>query len=175
MSYYIPGSANREDHFPIWDDGLDLQPVPNISSSGDIQYYFAYTGYFITWLANTTFPGNYNVTRNGTLISSGLWENNIRIPIKVDALLVVIYHYTCTVNTTRGDASNETVVVTVIRTFPLITQPPDITYEVGQTGHVISWIGDSPLADRVEIYRDGLLFVDILWTHEIPITINVDA
>lgn len=174
MSYYI--SPNGEDHFPIWWDGFDLQPKPNISSTGDTSYFFGHTGYTISWNANTTYPNYYNITRNGSIIATGLWENNIPIIINVDSLQVGIYQYVCFVNSTRGDFSSDSVLVTVIRTYPIITATEDVEFNVTENVDPIIWSVNTPLEDTALIYRNGVLLEsNTTWISDEPFVIDING
>ncbi|WP_371805228.1 right-handed parallel beta-helix repeat-containing protein [Candidatus Lokiarchaeum ossiferum] len=166
--------SNGVDRFPLWWDGINLQPLPNITSPDDISYYFGYLSYKISWVANTTFPEYYNITRNGSLVAAGLWENNVPIVINVDSLQVGLYYYVCTVNTTRGDFSSDTVMVTVIRTYPIITSSDDVEMNVTETVDPIIWSVNTPLEDTALIYRNGILIEsNTSWNSDEPFIIEI--
>ena len=59
----------------------------------------------------------------------------------------------------------------------VISSPPNITYEVGDTGHSISWtITADPLEDPLYfIYENNSLIDSNNWTSGSPIVINVDG
>lgn len=173
IEWVIIGSANAIDHFPLWDDGLDLQPLPDLSTPSDVEYFFGELGHNITWVANTTFPDSYIITRNGSVIISGAWFNFIPISINVDFLSVGIYEYNCTVNTTRGDWISDLVIVTVKRTQPLITHPLDQSFIVGDNSRNITWLGDAPFPDTVAIIQNGIQIYQNSWISQESIVIDL--
>ena len=59
VAWQIPGLGGFYDDFPIWEDGKDLNPYPNISSPDDISYFYAHLGNNITWDASPNASGVY--------------------------------------------------------------------------------------------------------------------
>lgn len=169
-AWLILGSAGQYDAYPIWLDGKDLDPFPDISSPADIHYYFRAVGNNITWVANATSPDYYIITRNGTIITEGVWFNFIPISINVDSLDIGHYLYSCIVNSTYAatEVSDEVLVI-VERTAPLITHPLDLVYQVGTPNVNITWIGDSPFPDIFVIFQDGEEVFSADWFHLTPV------
>ncbi|MHA1673649.1 MAG: right-handed parallel beta-helix repeat-containing protein, partial [Promethearchaeota archaeon] len=168
--WIIVGTGNQVDHYPIWEDGTDLDPFPDISSPEDIHYYFGNVGHNISWVANASSPDYYIITRNGTIITEGVWFNWVSIAINVDTLEVGIYLYICMVNSTYDNTEiYDDVIVTVERTSPLINKLDDFNFTVGQAGFNLTWIGDSPVSQTVIISQDGVPIFQDTWSHLVPI------
>jgi len=60
-------------------------------------------------------------------------------------------------------------------TPPIVGSPPDITYEEGTIGHVISWNATDDNPGNYLIYKDGFEVDSGGWTSDTPIKINVDG
>jgi hypothetical protein len=60
-------------------------------------------------------------------------------------------------------------------TPPVVDNPPDITYEEGTIGHVISWNATDDNPGSYVIYKDGFEVNSDAWTSGTPIKINVDG
>jgi plastocyanin domain-containing protein len=85
---------------------------PTIDHPNDITYEEGETGYSITWHVSDPNPYMYNITRNDTLVISGVWDGR-DITINVDGLAVGTYIFTCNVNDTLGNSASDSVTVTV--------------------------------------------------------------
>ncbi len=122
--------------------------IDNVYGATNASYEVGSFGHTITWNITESNPSTYNVTRwsnettsNFTVLEAGPWSGN-NITINIDGLNAThIYMYTLFVNDTLGHNSTSSVNITVFEdlTAPVISQPSDIEYEFGSTGHDIVW------------------------------------
>ena len=88
------------------------QPVPEIDSPNDINYFEGNTSVTLTWQPTSDYPSTYEVKRNEVVISSGEWDGS-DIEINVGSLAVGTYTYVCTVINTFGESTYDIVTVTI--------------------------------------------------------------
>jgi hypothetical protein len=69
------------------------------------------------------------------------------------------------------------VIVTVYadETDPILTQPDDITFIYGESGHTIYWLPTDSNADTYTIYQNGAIVDSGSWTTGVMISFNLDA
>ena len=148
-----------------------------IDPPDDITYEEDTTGHYITWTPSDANPAYYNVTLDGGWHSGDLWDGT-SITIGIDGLADGIYTYICGVNDTEGNSASDTVIVTVTSsevTPPTFIDPPaDITYELGTTGHSITWDPVEANPNLYNITQDGALVASGEWDGG-DIFIDLDA
>ncbi len=173
--WLIPGAGMNYDDYPIWEDGKDLDPQPDISSPDDVFYYYGAEGATLSWIGNATSPDYFTITRNGTLIFEGVWFNFEPITINVDSLNIGQYVYNCTINSTYhfNNENSDITVVNVLRTAPVITSPLDFEYAIGESSKNITWFGDAPFPHQCIIFLDGSLQVQMGWNDRVPIVFEI--
>ena len=122
--------------------------APTISGPSTYQFENGTIGKTIIYHASDPNPKNYTVTVDGEEIDSGIWDGD-------DIIVYIVWLYSeglidelpkeltmvCTVYNDEGESASATTIITVIldETAPLISQPENITYEVGSFGHEIRW------------------------------------
>ncbi len=62
----------------------------------------------------------------------------------------------------------------IISDAPIINHPADISYEVGSTGHFITWNATDPAPKSYNITRNGTLLLSTSWDGS-PITVDVNG
>ena len=113
--------------------------APMISSPADILYQYGTNGNQVEWNATELDPAFYELVGNGTLIGITPW-NGSKLIFNIDGYNYGIYNLTLILWDNSGNWANDTIIVTVVDTeIPLIAPPPDIYYEMGTTGHSITW------------------------------------
>ncbi|MEM4735626.1 MAG: NosD domain-containing protein [Candidatus Thorarchaeota archaeon] len=148
--------------------------APLVTGPDDMQYECGTTGNLITWIASDPHPQQYEIYRNGSLVSSGGWTSPT-IVVNVDGLAPGTYNYTLVVFDAYDNQANDMVLVTVVdTTAPTIDSPDDLQYELGTTGHSIRWNPSDLNPERYEVYRDGLLVDSGVWDGS-DITVNIDG
>ena len=149
---------------------------PAIEDLLDIEYETGTTGNWIVWNATEVFPSSFVVMRNGSIVSSGMW-NGSEIRISIDGLALGIFNYSLFLNDTSGNAESDSVFVFVVdTTVPTISNPFDIVYTEGQTGNMISWTAEDLYPSNYEIYVNDSLIKEGFWNSSIEhITINADG
>jgi len=81
---------------------------PVIDGPSDITYEEGETGYSITWHPRALNHHVYNVTQDVTVLESDFWDGG-DITIDVDGFSVGTYIFTCSVNSTYGDSTSDSV------------------------------------------------------------------
>ena len=151
-------------------------PAPIIDHPADISYDLGTTGHTITWTATDIDPDTYTITLDGTVVDSGNWISGSSITINVDGLSLGENLYTIVVNDQAGKSATDVVKVTVIADgAPIIDHPADISYDLGTTGHTITWTATDIDPDTYIITLDGTNADSGTWISGSPISINVDG
>jgi plastocyanin len=148
-------------------------PAPTIDQPTAITYLFGTTGHSITWHPSSNVPCNYTITKDGAEVTSANW-NGEAVTCSVDGLALGTYTYTCTVNDTIGRRASSSVTVTVSAPPPTISEPADITYTSGTTGHGITWQCSSLVPKNYTITRNGTVVSSGDWDGQ-AISCNVDG
>ncbi|MFX0134962.1 MAG: hypothetical protein ACFFDN_15075 [Candidatus Hodarchaeota archaeon] len=73
----------------------------------------AVAGYVLEWNWTDLSANEYNITRNGPMVDSGVWTSGVNITYTLTALGVGIYTFVCGVNDSYGNSASDTVIVTV--------------------------------------------------------------
>ncbi len=148
--------------------------APTIDSPADVEYELGSTGNSISWDVSDLNPQTYNIHRNGILIKSKSWDGS-NIEYNVDGLSVGEYNITLTICDRTGNQASDTVTVEVVDTVvPIISSPEDIIYEVGTTGHSVSWnVSDAGTVTYVLLRNETVLY-DGSWNGS-QIVVDIDA
>ncbi len=96
----------------VWVDVNDVTN-PEVDSPEDITYTEGETGNEIVWTPTDAHPGDYTVTRNGTIVQMGNWASGVGITVDVDDLLPGVYVFNITVRDSSGNIASDHVLVTV--------------------------------------------------------------
>ena len=147
--------------------------VPSVTSPADKTYESGSIGNIISWTIGDVNPSVYSVTRNGTSLGTNSWTNKT-INLQIDGLSIGTYEFTITVYDEVGNSASDTIIVTVIDSIvPSVTNPTDITYELGSTGHTIIWTIGDVNPDMFTITSNGVTLETVSWTNEtISLSIN---
>ena len=168
--YTVYGTAGAIDGFPRT---LTILATV-IESPGPITFWRTVSSTALQWNVTIQYPSHYNILLNGSLYSSNVWRGP---PIIVDltTLPVGVQTFTLQVFTISGGFESDTVVVTVLDpTIPIIDEPEDIEYVIGETGFSISWNPTDPYPASYKIYRNSVLIEEDTWDGS-QISINVDG
>jgi len=148
--------------------------APTIDHPDDVTYSEGTVNHFVTWNPSDLNPESYNVTRNGVLIESGIW-NGGNIIVSVDVQSRGIYTFICYVYDQAGNSVSDEVMVEVQDvTAPTIDHPDDVTYSEGTLNHNITWNPMDTNPGIYKIYKDGIQVDSGSWDSGTPITINID-
>ncbi|MHA2101402.1 MAG: hypothetical protein ACW99A_22320, partial [Candidatus Kariarchaeaceae archaeon] len=133
---------------------------PSPSSPSDIVYSEGSIGNFINWTVSDTYPGTYQITRNGLVVDLGIWSNGINISLNIDGLIVGTYNFTLYVDDTTGNFDYDWVEVIVIdATDPVRispgTQVSYTTIEAGTVNPSINWTITDRNPNNYYIYYNG--------------------
>ncbi len=124
------------------------------------------------------FPDMYVVTRNGTIIASGHYDNGSIITVDVSAFGAGTWELVLTANDTSGNSASATSTIIVYPSeAPVFTAKPPRTYEMtnGSSGNVLNWTATDRTPAFYEIYVNGTLKVNGTWSSGTPIEYNIDT
>lgn len=148
--------------------------IPEITPPDDIVYFEGEVGNNITWVVYDEHPGYYEVSRNGTFYTYGIWnETSDSITICVDGLEVGVYLYDVLVGDSFGNNATDLVIVIVLAAMIQLDSPPDVQYQIGTTENTITWNIISGTPTMIEIIRNGSTIVLSSWVL-MQYSLNVD-
>ena len=117
---------------------LEYAP-PLIDTPSNLTYEAGTTNNFVTWSPISVFPEHYEVYLDNSLYENETWDGSV-ISISVDGLDPGTYNLTLQVSDTNDNYMTDSVNVFVEDTTnPIITHPPDVTYNETSTGNTIQW------------------------------------
>ncbi|MHA2335059.1 MAG: M1 family aminopeptidase [Candidatus Hodarchaeales archaeon] len=149
--------------------------TPTIDNPEDVIYEEGTIGHIISWNPAADNPDLFTVTRNGIEIENGSWIGG-EITINIDGLTIGMHTYVCTVYDVNGRGAFDTVMVQVVDvTAPTIDHPEDLTYEVGTTGHSISWTAIDNNPNKYTITNNGNIFSSGFWVSGTAIEVKIDG
>ena len=173
-SYAINGSAGNTDPYPI---GLSY----DLTQPADILYECGTTRHTVDWTTLTSLPVTpltpieYIVYQNGTEVDSNFLTDDPSLSYNINGLAVGIYNFTI-YTADQWNSDIDTVIVTVEDTSaPILDSPDDFEYQLGSTGHNVTWTATDASAETYILYRNGTQIATDSWTSTLEISINVDG
>lgn len=169
-----PDGAGVKD---AWTVG-DFDPPVVTGPTYDLFYVVGTTGNVITWTITDYSPGTYNVTQVGgaALLTDQAYTSGTPITVNVDGLAKGQYSYRLDAKDQVGNTASNTVNVTVTDQPLVITDTRAYTYDVGTTGHNVTWLGSTnQTPDKYNVTRDGVLVAQGTWASGVPIGVVVDG
>lgn len=162
---------------------------PILSQPSDISYRETAIGYYIHWniTDSSVSDAQYNITRDGTsLISGKSWSTDTMIWMNVSGLSIGTYTYVIVASDGFGGYVEDEVIVQVTETITskdlTITSPPDVSYEFGTSGKVLTWVATDESTPNpkylIYIVMDNgtqKLLVQGSWISGEPITFNTNV
>ncbi|MHA2201936.1 MAG: NosD domain-containing protein [Candidatus Thorarchaeota archaeon] len=149
---------------------------PTIALISDIDYIEDSTDNVITWIARDPHPKLFIIYSNDTKVHEGVWDG-VDIVYAIDGLSLGVYNYSVIVYDTCYNFASESVLILVRDgTPPIVNSHNDISYVVGETGHVIIWNPEDSHPASFAIYLDSLLVTSGPWNSSgEQISFNVDG
>ncbi len=147
----------------------------------DVNYEVGTINHNITWtiLDGSVSSPTYAVYQNETWQTNQTWAPGTPVVFDINGLSPKSYNYTIVASDGLGNCTNNSVIVTVDNTVPMISSTPLnlLTYEVNTTTHAITWTITDPSSNNptFAIYRDGEELDNRTWASGTPNVINVDA
>jgi parallel beta-helix repeat protein len=134
--YIIDGGVNQDDNPLI---------IKSIDYLSDFSFNESDTGYSLLWTLSIDPPAGYTVYRNDFVIDSGqLLVVNDTIFVSLDSLVAGLYNFTCIVTNNLGFSMQDEVWITINAVpdimDPVISSPPNLSFEEGSIGYSIIWI-----------------------------------
>jgi len=149
--------------------------APEITSPSTISYEFGSSGNSISWNVIDASPKNYTIKKDGTPIDNGSYTSTAPISINIDGLLVDTYSYSLEVDDDVGNSNSDSVSVNVLPSInPELSDAPNIKFELGKTGNIITWTATDSFPNAYTIKRGNSIVDSGDWTSGDPITYPVD-
>ncbi|MHA2251410.1 MAG: right-handed parallel beta-helix repeat-containing protein, partial [Candidatus Kariarchaeaceae archaeon] len=149
---------------------------PNITLLSNVSFKEGSSDSFLNWSFIDFHPYNYSLYIDDELNKTGLWNNSNPVSVNVSHLLKGFYNYTMLVQDTSSNYNNSVLIVNIYDgTPPIISQPSNVTYENGFTGHNITWVAWDNYPANYSIFRESLLVDSGNWTSGGNILVSVDG
>ncbi len=149
---------------------------PTIGTIDDYAIGEGEVGSQIEWTPYDLHPSRYEIFIDGALTKFGLWNTSDEtISVSLDGLTLDTYQVVLIVYDIENNTAFDTVMVSVIDlTAPMINNPSDVEFTVGETGHEIIWSVSDLHPLEYMIYRDGVLLTNDTWSSG-SISISLDG
>jgi hypothetical protein len=175
-SLFVDLAGNFVTH-TVWITIQDVTPPTINIGPIDFQYLEGATGNWLNWTVEDRYNDSYLLYRNGSLVSSGSWDNFTAISYAVDGLSFGLYNFTIIIYDTHGNSITDQVWVTVTEidapTFDLMS--PGTAYSEGTGPHVLTWNGNDAYPSTYLILKNGSEIAAASWNNVDNISINVDG
>lgn len=177
---YIPRLPQAFDNLVLESQTqTDDTTVPTLTSSPTdftIEYGSSST---VDWIIEDLNPNIYSVYVNGTeMVTSQVWSSGETISYDLSSLTSGLHNITIQAFDTAMNSLKHTVFVTVEDTVvPVYTNTPfDISYELGSTGNILSWIVTDFDPGTYSITQNSTSVIsEQSWESGIAININIDG
>ncbi|OLS28196.1 MAG: hypothetical protein HeimC2_08510 [Candidatus Heimdallarchaeota archaeon LC_2] len=148
----------------------------------DTNYTEATESNTVTWTPSDLHPDYYELHRNGSFVTSGLWTDNNDITLNIDGLNPGFYDLILTIYDTTGNFRSDSVILRV-DDDPFITSftylPGNITLNEGSTGQVITWnsskLPDIYSPDKFVIWENDIQQSSGFWNNLENITYSLNG
>jgi hypothetical protein len=135
--------------------------------------------YLLTWEVFDHFPDNYTITRNSTVVDTGIWSNDVNITysLGVDGLSIGVYHFVLLVQDEDGNQNSDLVILTVIdeKDPDLVESPGNLTITVENNLSEIEWSFFDNHPNMYSLTINGTLHQSGTWNNENPIFVDVSS
>ena len=153
---------------------------PEVNAPANQTLECGFSGENITWIPTerSISPDSYIVYRNGSIFASDSWSNQTPIVINLDSINLTLgnHNFTIVINDTTDLTISDLVWITVQDTTnPTLNSPSDITYELGDTGNSIVWIGTDLKPNNYTVYKNASINETGSWISAGSITIYVNG
>jgi hypothetical protein len=140
----------------------------------DFQYFNGSINNSISWGATDNNPTQYNITLDGSLFDTGVWESGVINTFNIDGLAVGIHIFTITCYDAAGNEHSTSISVAVLNTStPMFSETPDDLEMLEGTSSSLSWLAYDLDPYMYYIYKNAILIASGPWESDVPITINI--
>ena len=149
---------------------------PIIEQYNDFNFMLGTTGHNLTWNPKDSNPGVYYLYKDGALVESNSWSNVTQIYVNLDSLNYGVYNYTLIVLDYYNNTVQNTVLVTVYHETvnPALEQYLDISFQLGSTGHNLTWNPKDSNPGVYFLYKNGALVESNSWTNTTQVYVDLD-
>jgi hypothetical protein len=159
-------------------DEVDVTVVdgtpPAVDQPDDFGYEGGTSGHLILWSPTDLHPDSYEAIIDGTLTESGGWDGST-ISVTIDNLSLGLHNITLVVYDIGDNLAVSTVFVSVVdTTLPIVDHPPDVEYEAGTQGNVVTWNPTDFDPDSFQMFLDSVLLSSGDWSG-LQVVANIDG
>ncbi|MHA1912664.1 MAG: PKD domain-containing protein [Candidatus Kariarchaeaceae archaeon] len=149
---------------------------PMIVGPIDFSYEEGAVGNNLTWILNDNNPNTYFVYVDEVEVETGSWSSGT-FTYNADGLAIDDHNITIIIYDVNGLSIIDEVIVTVYAdiTNPILSQPDDITFIFGESGHTIYWLPADSNADTYTLTQEGSIVDSGSWTTGVTISYNLDT
>ncbi len=159
---------------------IDIGDPIILNTPNDLTVEFGYSGQILSWTATDANPNNYKIELHGTGIVTGptAWTSgnviNYNIP---NGLTVGVYFYTINFTDVYSNSKIDNITFTVEDTTNpiIISEPNNLTLEIGYSGQILSWIAIDAFPNNylIELQGTGIVTGPTTWTSRNVISYNI--
>jgi hypothetical protein len=173
---YADGLGERTEDQTV----IEVRNVPpRVTSPPDQTYHYCIADKQVNWTItdSSISSATFTVYKDGVVNQSGAWTSGMQVLVNTTRSPSGIYNYTIIVTDGFGPAIQDTVFVTVLNNLPNITNPLDMSFFYGTTGHSINWtiFDDSVLTTNYTIQRSGVMMDSGTWGNGSQINTSIDG
>jgi hypothetical protein len=159
---------------------ITANTASSLTNPPDFNFSGGTVGNTINWTITDPNVGRkteYMIFANGSFYSFGNWANNTPFFVNLDSLTVGIWNITIIAHDGLGFNVNDSANVTVLNVNPMISTPPDITFNKDIGINNVTWtIFDHTVGvlEQFIIYWNGIEVDFGTWNNTKSITFNLD-
>ena len=136
---------------------------PMLDAHDDVEIAHGTTGNWINWTCSDLLPATYNITINGVVTESGVWDG-ADVEYNIDGFLPGSYGVILKLYDTSGNQNEDDLALIVNdETSPVIDDVAYIWYLEGVEGNTITWNPVELFPDYYYIYLDGIIVDEGEW------------
>ena len=149
---------------------------PELTGKPSMQAFNYELLYYLNWSANDLLPGNYEISLDGSLVKSGVWENQNGINYTLTQFLPGEYNFTTIFTDSSGNSAYTTHRIRVEdKTLPSVQFVGSTSYELNSTGYSLHWEASDDFPEEFIVVHDLYLPADEIFSFnfsEIAIRFN---
>lgn len=177
LTIVFSDASNNNVTNTIWVTVVDTTPPAIITHPTTTVFEVNAPNNNISWTAIDDQPDSYTLYINGTIYTSGSWQNATAVIIPFSGLSLGMYNFTIAFNDSTGNTAYNTVMVTIVTdtTAPQLSGISSLTIDYGSSGNNLTLNATDPNPATYEIYQNGTLIKSGVWTSNSSITLDLDS
>ncbi|MHA2216687.1 MAG: NosD domain-containing protein [Candidatus Hodarchaeales archaeon] len=154
---------------------IDTIP-PNLTSGKVIVFEELLPVKLFNWTLTDWHPWNYTIFKDGVLYTNGSWESGQTISVNVSSLTMGVYEFILYANDSSSNINSSTHYVVIYDGIvPVVSQPTNITHELGYPSTPIIWIANDLHPNNYTIFVNEQEYITGNWTSEVNISLDYSS